>query len=423
MAAAILFMISTYCFGQGLNGRVVDKNYQGIQGAQVKLIKADSSTTTNWEGRFFIDMTSTHVLPFNPVQNMITFHNGILSLNLSEGRKQVRIEVFDTKGQIISKSAEMVSSKGTLKSRILPEALPAATYFVRLQIENWSTVFQVMNLDNQKISMPGRGAFSEKSLKKRSAAQQQHLDTLEVSKDGYQTARVGIQDYTSYIPDIVLESETSNDDGEGLPPVVNGQQAGTTRYWDCCKPHCGWHSNMRMCDIHGNTLHDPNAQSSCEGGPAFQCMDYAPFAINGKVAYGWAAFNNPGSECGDCYQLDFQGALSGKQMIVQLINIGDGGQDAFDLLIPGGGVGQFNGCSRQWNNAPMGVQYGGFHATCGDNADCIRSMCEQAFGDKADLMGGCEWYLEWFEMSNNPDVVYKKVPCPQEIKNISNIGN
>jgi hypothetical protein len=180
---------------------------------------------------------------------------------------------------------------------------------------------------------------------------------------------------------------------------------------------------MKVCDINGNVIGDMNAKSGCDGGPAFQCMTYAPIEVSSKVSYGWAAFNNSGTQCGDCFQLDFQGALSGKQMIVQLINIGNGGLDAFDLLIPGGGVGAMNGCSRQWNNAPLGQQYGGFRATCGANRDCILNMCQKAFGDKADLMRGCNWYLDWFQMGDNPGVVYAKVSCPQAIKNVSGIGN
>jgi hypothetical protein len=183
---------------------------------------------------------------------------------------------------------------------------------------------------------------------------------------------------------------------------------------------------MRICDKNDRDLNDRGAGSSCEGGPAYQCWDYAPLEINSKVTYAWAAFNNREAGCGDCFQLDLQGDLKGKQMIVQIINIGDGGLNSFDLLIPGGGVGQFNGCSSQWNNPPLGKRYGGFHSECGEDADdaeCIRKMCKRAFGDKKDLMRGCEWYLGWFEMSHNPKVVYKKVSCPKEIKKISRIGN
>jgi hypothetical protein len=418
-----LFFVSICYSQEGLRGRVVDNNYQAIQGALVKLISADKSQTTDWEGKFFIEITtSAHILRAGPAITVTSFQNGILSFNVSEKQfKTVRIEIFDKKGQRVNKIIKERLREGAYHISILPDNLPVMMYFVKLQIGNASSVYKVLNLKNRKNSLLAKDFLTEKSLSKRSTDNSNVIDTLEVTKDGYQTAQVEITSYTNYLNDIVLQSDVSND--EGLPPVVNGQWARTTRYWDCCKPHCGWHSNMRMCDISGNDLNDQGAESGCMGGPAFQCWDYAPIEINSKVSYGWTAFNNMGTQCGECFQLDFQGALQGKQMIVQVINIGDGGSDAFDLLIPGGGVGALNGCSRQWNNADLGVQYGGFHSSCGDNADCIRGMCEAAFGDKEDLMRGCEWYINWFQMTSNPEVTFMKTSCPQEIKDISHIGN
>lgn len=400
-----------------LKGRVVDKDYKAIQGAQVKIIKANKTQSTDWEGKFSIEMDITSVQA-NQISDMVTFHNGILSYNVSKSQQQIHIEIFNIKGQKVSSILQEISGKGTFNSKILPEALSAAIYFVKMRVGNNRGVFRVMSFKNQVLSLSDQ---ADKSFINETAAASQFIDSLEVSKNDYKTVKQGISSYSTQLPDIVLQSNSTND--QGLPPVVNGQKAKTTRYWDCCKPHCGWHSNMKMCDINGSPINDRNAKSGCEGGPAFQCMDYAPIEVNSKVSYGWAAFNNGGTQCGDCFQLDFQGALSGKQMIVQVINIGDGGTNAFDLLIPGGGVGALNGCSRQWNNAPLGVQYGGFRATCGANEGCIRNMCQQAFGNRADLMRGCNWYLEWFNMADNPEVMFAKVQCPQAIKNISQIGN
>jgi hypothetical protein len=50
-------------------------------------------------------------------------------------------------------------------------------------------------------------------------------------------------------------------------------------------------------------------------------------------------------------------------------------------------------------------------------------MCDKAFGNRPDLMRGCNWFLNWFQMADNPKVVFKKVTCPQKIKDISRIGN
>ena len=108
-------------------------------------------------------------------------------------------------------------------------------------------------------------------------------------------------------------------------------------------------------------------------------------------------------------------------MVVQVTNIGGIEGNQFDILIPGGGVGDFNGCSAQWgvDEASLGVRYGGFRSACGNNADCVRGMCEDVFGDNPELMAGCDWYIEWFQMADNPDIRYQEIECPQEILDLS----
>lgn len=422
---AVLAIASVIALGYSqqfvLKGRVVDESNQPVQGAVINVLKADTSSTTDWNGNFSLDMTSTHTLrTADPVANIISFQNGVLSFNLYGNKQQIQIEVYNNKGVRVNKEVVTGYGSGVQSISILPENVPVAMYFVKFQIGNRASVFNVINIKNRIYSLPGRGLFYEKADGKQSAAVMKVIDTVEISKDGFQKTQIAIESYATDLSTITLKKIESNLE---LPPITNGKSAKTTRYWDCCKPHCGWNSNMRQCGIDGKDLNDQGAQSGCSGGPSFQCWDYSPIEMNSKVSYGWAAFNNSGTQCGDCFQLAFSGALQGKQMIVQVVNIGDGGTDAFDLLIPGGGVGALNGCSRQWNNAPLGVQYGGFHSSCGDNADCIRNMCKAAFGDKEDLMRGCDWYLNWFKMTSNPQVMYMKVSCPKEIKDISRIGN
>lgn len=418
-----LFILST-CFGQqvSIQGRVVDKNSSPIQGAVVKMIEAELSDDTDAQGNFSINgyITAITTNLTHPTSNRISIRNGILSFPVLKDQQEIEIGVFDLKGHQVSVVLDERVGKGMHSVNIFSKDLPSMFYVVRLQIGNISTMYKTLNLQGYPDSQPGRGLTTDNSLSRKSTGTAGAIDILEVDKEGYLSERIDILSYISSLPDIVLQRDTSND--RGLPPVVNGAHASTTRYWDCCKPHCGWHTDMKMCDINGNVIYDRDAQSGCNGGPAFQCYDYSPIEINTKVSYGWAAFNNSGTQCGDCYQLDFQGALSGKQMILQVINIGDGGQNAFDMLIPGGGVGRMNGCSTQWGNPPLGETYGGFHSTCGDNEDCIRSMCRNAFGDEPDLMRGCEWYLGWYRMASNQNVTYAKVSCPQEIKDISGIG-
>ncbi len=219
--------------------------------------------------------------------------------------------------------------------------------------------------------------------------------------------------------------------GQTLPDLQGGENGFATRYWDCCKPSCGWTANasnpVDSCDINDRNIGvNDGDRNGCEGGTAFTCHSWAPWALSDKLSYGFAAFN--GAQCGTCYQVRFSGSSSrgtptpgidGKQMVVQVTNIGGIEGNQFDILIPGGGVGAMNGCSTQWGSSDLGVQYGGFRSTCGANAGCIRNMCQNAFGDSPELMAGCDWYIDWLQMADNPDIRYAPIECPAEIRAVS----
>jgi hypothetical protein len=93
-------------------------------------------------------------------------------------------------------------------------------------------------------------------------------------------------------------------------------------------------------------------------------------------------------------------------MIVQVTNSGgDLGEDHFDIQLPGGGVGLFNGCTTQWG-APengWGDRYGGVRTA----AECMQ-LPQQ-------LQDGCLWRFGWFENADNPNVQYTRVECPREL--------
>ncbi|CAF4109690.1 unnamed protein product, partial [Rotaria sordida] len=205
----------------------------------------------------------------------------------------------------------------------------------------------------------------------------------------------------------------------GPDPV--GKVAGrTTRYWDCCKASCGWpgkvsgsNAYVKSCRRDGYAIwNDGNIASGCgSGGEAFVCNNQVPWAINDQLAYGFAAATIPGlteqQRCCACYQLDFtSGPVVGKTMIVQVVNSGsDVSPNQFDLQIPGGGVGIFNGCSSQWS-APTdgwGERYGGV------------SSRQQCYNLPGAIQPGCLFRFDWFKGADNPTMLYSKVKCPAEL--------
>jgi hypothetical protein len=165
--------------------------------------------------------------------------------------------------------------------------------------------------------------------------------------------------------------------------------------------------------------------------------------VDEGFSYGFAATSS-GDVCGRCFEIQFLGtgkydntpgavALLNKRMIIQAINIGydvHGGQ--FDLLIPGGGVGIFDGCSTQWgiSNNEMGATYGGLLTACNSDVgyydheaikNCLRAKNDALFRAKGltEMAEGLDWFIDWFEAADNPNLKYREVPCPQELINVS----
>ncbi len=108
------------------------------------------------------------------------------------------------------------------------------------------------------------------------------------------------------------------------------------------------------------TLSNVDERNACEsGGTAFMCWSGVPWQVGPNLSYGFAAASGGNYRCGRCYQLQFTGGgqqgqnnsvLNGKMMIVQVINNGGVQANQFDLLIPGGGVGEFDACTNQWGS-------------------------------------------------------------------------
>jgi hypothetical protein len=225
------------------------------------------------------------------------------------------------------------------------------------------------------------------------------------------------------------------------PDISGGSQAWASRYWDCCKPACGWSGNVRTgsamvsCDQQNQDLSSRDTKNACEsGGSAYMCWDGAPWSVGDRLSYGFVAASGMNYLCGRCFHLQFNGtghngsnpgvqSLNGKHMIVQVINNGGVAQDQFDLLIPGGGVGEFNACDTQWGMSDLGAQYGGFLTGCNGDQSCVRDKCNTVFGNKPDLLAGCEWFLGWYGGADNPNVTYEPIACPAALTERSGLSD
>jgi len=203
----------------------------------------------------------------------------------------------------------------------------------------------------------------------------------------------------------------------------------TTRYWDCCKPSCTWASNSpdtdkptTACDINGNPLDRYDTKNICSGGGAdgpiaYMCTNQGPWEVDATLAFGFAAANRP---CGECYEMEFTSsslAQSGKRMILQVTNSGGdlAGNMHFDIQLPGGGFGIFNGCAQTDTECYNGeCQFNKPYQNWGQRYGGISSLSECA-GLPSELQAGCEFRFGWFENADNPFTQVRRVKCPAEI--------
>jgi len=141
------------------------------------------------------------------------------------------------------------------------------------------------------------------------------------------------------------------------------------------------------------------------------CTDQQPWAVSDQLSYGFAAASISGKTeadwCCACYKLTFTTtSIAGKQLIVQVTNTGgDLGENHFDLQMPGGGLGIFDGCSSQFgvDAGSWGERYGGLQSAAGCN------------NLPASLQKGCQWRFDWFENADNPAMEFEEVECPAEL--------
>ena len=173
-------------------------------------------------------------------------------------------------------------------------------------------------------------------------------------------------------------------------------------------------------------------------------MFQIPFVKDG-IGYAFGAVPGADSKdtCGKCFKLTFTGegkfetrgnhkALKGKQLIIMASNIGydvEGGQ--FDIMIPGGGVGAYNGCSDTLGDN-LGERYGGLLTDCENEIgysgsddeiykqrkECLSEKCKKVFNKNEQAFKGCMFLVNFLEAAGNPVHDYEPVECPKELKEL-----
>ena len=134
------------------------------------------------------------------------------------------------------------------------------------------------------------------------------------------------------------------------------------------------------------------------------CPDQVPFYDAEEDAWmGFVAAQDRGStdDCCDCYELRVDGFS--KRLVVQITNHGNV-HGLFDMLVPGGGFGDYEGCAKIFPRASSVAQarYGGMHRA---------HDCEIVFGGFPDDVAACRWMFESGVYPTRPPHCNAQFPC------------
>ena len=299
------------------------------------------------------------------------------------------------------------------------------------------------NCQSMTGSTPSQQPKSSSSVKSSSSQQQQQPKSSSSQPQQQPKSSSSQPKSSSSQQQQQTNPNASAEEAKYLNAGAGGQQGFATRYWDCCMPHCSWPEHggaAKTCDAKGKTPIGNTNGSICSGGQGTTCTSQIPIIVSDKLAYAFAATPGNDATCGKCFALTFTGtgkyetkanhqALKGKTLVVMASNIGydvQGGQ--FDIMIPGGGFGAFNGCSQMgWNIPSNSTTYGGLLSDCekevGYNGDlltkrkqCLTEKCNKSFGSDTQAKEGCLFLATWMEAAGNPNHTYKEVECPAALK-------
>ncbi len=280
-----------------------------------------------------------------------------------------------------------------------------------------------------------------------SSVQQQSSSSVRSSSSSVRSSSSSVRSSSSSVRSSSSAKSSSSSYSGGTTgnytiKYVAGGKSGSgwaTRYWDCCKPHCAWPGKggiqAHACDASGNRISDDGAKSMCDGGNSGTCKNQIPIVVNENLAFAFAAVpGSAGGECGKCFDLEFTGkgkyatdnhkALAGKHLIVIASNIGyDVAEGQFDIMIPGGGFGIFDGCSAKMGWGSQGARYGGLLTECEESSgykastykSCLTQKCNSSFSSDPIARQGCLFLADWMNASGNPLHNFREVECPKEL--------
>lgn len=213
------FVFSALSTGQtvDLKGRVVDNDFQPVENALVKLVKRNSTDTTDAEGYFHLVKQQTRINESCFTGgSFLNMTGGVLTIIHNSPVKSASLHIYNLEGKLVL--ALPVNKKSgnscgfNIRDRINESFLSNALYIIRLTIN--SSIYHFKTADIHR-EVQGYGLFrlhfNENSISSGSikAASGSITDTLIVRKSGFINKRLALPTFVGILDDITLGRQFS----------------------------------------------------------------------------------------------------------------------------------------------------------------------------------------------------------------------
>jgi hypothetical protein len=363
-------------YSQTLNGKVIDEKNVGIKGALVKLANAGFSDTSGDDGTWSITVpTGIEPIVRKWLLPAPRIKGTTLYFAVNDKDERVKINIYALSGRLIYSMVNQNLAAGFYSFNLLKNPLHPNNYAIQFQIGDKTTYFRLLVIDGQdrsgvsllnKTNTPIAGRLEKKMVV---------IDTVKVSKVGYDPAAVPISSYESGSLTITLKTSFPAYYLNPPNPCFN------KFYVDSCIPgdtNSACRGNCRV----ANSCSPPEDASKADLPKTFICPRFMLYstemlqaAKDDAVLYGWSDSVNPPfnygvvghdpdvggvdnlqSSCCQCYQIIYVKPEPSspqppdlpypKSIVVQSFNTAASGPKGFDLFMGAGGYGAFNSCYK-----------------------------------------------------------------------------
>jgi hypothetical protein len=201
-------LIQPFTFGQqaSLTGRVIEPNGSPVAGADIRLLGRDMAAVSGEDGRFAISVVGVNKNPSTEDKIRFFVSDGMFGISGMHDRMHVTIEFLDINGKKIGRIHERLFTRtgSTFNlNHLFRSRSDASIIILKAVINNKAAAAKILLTDGFSlgIEIPADHAgLCNIPLAKRLAV----IDTLLVTKSGYEDKRVPIEDYDTDIGDIIL---------------------------------------------------------------------------------------------------------------------------------------------------------------------------------------------------------------------------